>query len=253
MNNEIAKKLKPCRGELLSVLSKAIDDSMLLEIAKGDYGSDVKLHLKALRDIRNNSVIPAPIEWHPKEVLELIRWSQPNDPNWKPGSTGSRGHIMRAFSCVALLMAAPEEENKDSFEGENDTLAQLIDSIEFLGEPYEKLIVGFLVWRLQTIDHLNEERLFFILAILYFIFKLHYKLTSGEILEIINTLFEQEKTIRESGFSRNDNKWLLGLTFFDQRHAVWLSLAEKLFLLSESIPDKKVKNRIIDVCEHLLA
>jgi len=36
-------------------------------------------------------------------------------------------------------MAATEKENEYYFDGENDTLAQLIDSLEFFGTSYEQL------------------------------------------------------------------------------------------------------------------
>jgi hypothetical protein len=68
---------------------------MLEEISRADYGMDAQAHLAALLPIRDEVRVSAPMPWEPREVLELVRWSQPGDPAWEPGSLGERGHIMR--------------------------------------------------------------------------------------------------------------------------------------------------------------
>src|SRR5436305_280319 len=98
----------PSADRLLDVARQQVDDGMLREIAAADYGRDVDIHLAALRPIRDQGIVPAPLGWHPGEVLELIRWSDPEDPAHKPGATGRRGHQMRAFACAALLRTAME-------------------------------------------------------------------------------------------------------------------------------------------------
>src|SRR5260221_13417688 len=90
----------PSNRLLLDVSRQQIDDGMLAEIAAADYGIDADRHLASLRPIRDTGVVPQFIGWHPAEVLELIRWSDPENPEHKPGSTGRRGHQMRAFSCA---------------------------------------------------------------------------------------------------------------------------------------------------------
>ena len=59
-----------------------------------------------------------------REVLELIRWSEPDDPDWSPGGQGPRGHWMRLFACTVRVRLAPKYPA--SFGSECDTLAQLI-------------------------------------------------------------------------------------------------------------------------------
>jgi hypothetical protein len=142
-----------------------VDDSMLREIAAADYGMDVEEHLEQLRAIKNGKV-PTPMEWEPKEVLELIRWSEPEDATWSPGSTGRRGHWMRLFSCAALLRAAAEPENDGYFTGEDSTIIQLVDSAVKLGEKTSLVALKFLCWRMQyrTLD--EWDRPYFAIAIL---------------------------------------------------------------------------------------
>ena len=93
---------------MLSEISKHITDDMLAEIALADYGQDQEKHLAALRRLRDTGTFVKPMHWHPCEVLELMRNSQPDDPSWKPGGSGTRGHWARAFACAALLRAKQE-------------------------------------------------------------------------------------------------------------------------------------------------
>jgi hypothetical protein len=53
--------LEPSDRPLLDLVFGQIDDAMLLEIARGDYGDDVEIHLAALHQIRANK-IPVPLQ-----------------------------------------------------------------------------------------------------------------------------------------------------------------------------------------------
>jgi hypothetical protein len=91
--DELAALLAPFdpeRDELLRLLSRRIDDGMLREIAEGDYREEADAHEAALRRIRDQGEIPVPIDWVPKEVLELTRWSQPDDPNYRERAQGKQ-------------------------------------------------------------------------------------------------------------------------------------------------------------------
>jgi hypothetical protein len=165
MSAEPLKHFGPTNEELLHLVFKQVDDSMLREIAEADYGMDADAHLKALSAIKTGNV-PAPMEWEPKEVLELVRWSEPEDPTWKPGSVGARGHWMRLFSCAVLVRAAAEPENDGYFTGEDSTIIQLVDSAIKLGAHTSLAALKFLCWRMQyrTLD--EWDRPYFAIAIL---------------------------------------------------------------------------------------
>jgi hypothetical protein len=120
---------------LLVALRPWIDDAMLREIAAADYGDKVEAHLAALAHIRARAAVPGRIDWVPGEVLELIRWSMPDDPAWAPGGHGGRGHLMRAFACAALLSGARLAVNRERSLGYADTLVQLLGSIRVLDLP----------------------------------------------------------------------------------------------------------------------
>jgi uncharacterized protein YciU (UPF0263 family) len=48
----LANCLEPADRLLLDLIFDRVDDAMLLEIAKADYGDDVAIHLEALHQIK---------------------------------------------------------------------------------------------------------------------------------------------------------------------------------------------------------
>lgn len=165
MASEILDRFNPTDEDLLKQVFCHVDASMLREIAEADYGMDVDEHLNALGKIKIDN-IPAPMKWEPKEVLELIRWSEPEDPNWSPGSMGLRGHWMRLFSCAILVRAAAEPANDGYFTGEDSTIIQLVDSAIKIGESTSLAALRFLCWRMQYRCLDDWDRPYFAVAIL---------------------------------------------------------------------------------------
>jgi hypothetical protein len=92
------------------------------------------------------------MHWFPAEVIELIRWSEPEAPNWKPGRTGEFGHCVRAFSCAALLRATREPWNYGDGIGTDSTLIQLILSLGALPVDFTLQAAKFLAWLLLHTD-----------------------------------------------------------------------------------------------------
>ena len=127
---------------LLDVSRRQVDDGMLAEIAAADYGMDGDVHLAELRLIHDQGVIPAPLRWHPGEVLELIRWSNPEDPAHKPGCTGRRGHQMRAFACAALLLRGDGGRPR----GRRGHVGPVPRQRQALGQEMSEAAARFLTW-----------------------------------------------------------------------------------------------------------
>ena len=224
----------PDREALAEWLRPHIDAEMLREIAAADYGDAVNEHLHALRRLHAGGTLPAPLDWHPKEVLELIRWSEPEDPDWKPGSTGERGHLMRAWCCTMLLEAAADPANADYFEGENQTLAQLLASVITLGAEAERAALRFVAWRQMLALPDEGERPFFSLAVLL----LAARRPLGEIDDALlirlaaQVLDDERRTRAEHGgvYADYAGGFLFDLTFFNMRHNVWQQLADTILL-----------------------
>lgn len=191
---------------------------MLVEISEADCGLNVEKHLAYLRLIRDQQQIAAPMGWEPKKALELILWSEPSDPEWKPGSTGERGHIMRAFACAALLRAAAEPANYGYIFGENQTLAQLIDSARYLGKDLSAAAARFLTWRIPRMDS-EEERPFFAFGLLCLTIEVTGPSIDPATLAETADWVELEESAERAAVgdlpTAHGKDWLLGLTFYD--------------------------------------
>ena len=149
---DLLNRFDPEPDALLREISKHVDDEMLEWISTADYGSLADEHMVALRQVRDTGTFPSKMYWCPMEVLELIRWSEPEDPEWKPGRTGEFGHWMRAFSCSAILRATREPWNYGDGLGTDSTLVQLVLSLCALPADFTAQAVKFLAWLLLHSD-----------------------------------------------------------------------------------------------------
>ena len=239
MRKEDLAYVGPDRLGLLIDLSSEIDDSKLVEIANADYGDDADEHLNQLKKIRDTQVFGTRLNWCPREVLELVRWSDPDDPDQKPGYRSQHGHLKRAFCCTALLCAGDIPENVDVSEGENQTIAQLLDSLRYLdNDTYTTKAAKLVAHRLMRLSERNEERPFFILALM--ILLLRMKSSERLVGELAEWLLEEESRIRNSEWATcpdTDERWLLGLTHYDIRHNIWVQLGGELQELESTIRD----------------
>ena len=132
MTEQLLAPLHPDENALTPLFQANIDEAMLREIAEADYGWKADECYVLLQPILRTGLL-ASGEFHLREVLELIRWSEPEDPDWSPGGHGLRGHWMRLFACTALVRLAPKY--RGFCDSECDTLAQLISSAIDLGQP----------------------------------------------------------------------------------------------------------------------
>jgi hypothetical protein len=171
----------PADGILLDLMRRQIDDAMLTEIAKADYGKMADEMLAELRPIRDVGVIPSPMHWQLVEVLSLTRLCDPevpDDPPFESGPTGRRGHQIRLFACAVLLRAAAEPANVDIDNDDDSTLAQCLASAKVLGPEAGKAAARFLTWRIPRMEFCSEPPLW-PLALLI----LATRLRSGRIAE----------------------------------------------------------------------
>jgi hypothetical protein len=216
----IRERFPPDPRSAVDYLRALIDEGMLREIAEADYAQDVEGHFSALKPIWEGGDLTELDHWFPMEVLELIRWSEPEDSDWKPGSTGSRGHKLRAFSC-AVLLATP------NFEPDKETLIQLVDSVSILGSEAQEAAARFLVWRLDTLGR-EEDRPFFALALAAITQSLVDPLSNTMEQDLADWVAGEESFERAylTGFhdSYQDSPWMFGLSFSDMRNQRWEAL-----------------------------
>jgi len=217
-------------------LQTNIDEGMLREVAEADYGWKADECYALLQPILNQGLVAAD-DFNLREVLELIRWSEPEDPTWSPGGQGLRGHWMRLFACTAMVRFAPTR--RDLCEGECNTLAQLTSSAIELGQPVAGAAASVLAWRFLAYPGADPDAAFLAFAILILAAHLERGEDRGPWLkDLANWVKEEESRARNvlsTWFSSlpHWNQWLTGLTCFDQREAVWRALAHRILARPE--------------------
>ena len=219
--------LRPSELALRDWVAPLLDASMIDELAAADYGSDVTEHGQGIRSLLSVDRLPERLAWHPSDVLELMRWSMPDNPAWKPGSTGRRGHLLRLFSCLVLVRAQTGQDPTDS-------LAPLVDSALELDPAAIPATVRFLAWcRLHEpgdwrSDPTAPPFLTFALLLLY----------AGSpspdrdavVSGLARALIEELDAIHANpGLVRmvQPEPLLLGLRTHNQRHQLWQALTSR--------------------------
>ena len=237
MTEQLLALLHPNESALTPMFQAKIDETMLREIAEADYGWKADECYSLLQAILKTGLV-ASDDFNLREVLELIRWSEPADPHWSPGGQGKRGHWMRLFACTALMRLAPRYQA--SFDNENDTLAQLISSAIELGRPVAWAAAGILAWRFLTYPGNTEDSAFLAFAILLLAAHLERGEDRGQWLKELATWVEDQESQARNAASKwrssssSWDEWLLGLTDSRHREAVWRSLAHRILARPES-------------------
>jgi hypothetical protein len=239
-------RFNPSASALQLWLRARVDDAMLQEIALADYGQQADINLLALRHFRDDGVILSPARhggWHAVEVLELVRWSEPDDPTWKPGRTGIGGHLMRAFCCAVLLRAAAEPQAVGHFGGESETVIQLIASALTLGRDAAEGALRLLCWRMLVLPVEDEDGPFFATGILLLAAALHRAAAEGPLLRRLSEWVLAEegraRAWRAEAWHDTPERWLFGLTYLgtkkdgsawygEQKIAQWRRVARQV-------------------------
>ena len=212
----------PSDRALFRALIRRFDETMLMETSRADYGHDQKAHEGALRKICDVGEVNT-LTWHPGEVLELVKWSRPEDPKWKPGGHGERGHIMRAVCCCALLQVSDYGAG-----GENENVARLIESVLSLDGDLSALIQPFLIWCMRETDFALEEFPYFVLGL---IVVMAARSTShadrDRIRRMIYWIELQDAALRRDEYAPVDERFVWGLTHSNLSHDIWLNLVQE--------------------------
>lgn len=224
----------PSRERLLDATRRHVDDKMLNEIASADYGCGGDDHFAALRLIRDTGIVAIPMKWHPGEVLELIRWSNPEDPNHKPGSTGQRGHQMRVFACAALLRAADDT----SIDAEEATLAQCLASALVLGGEILEASASFLNWHIPRMT--GNERWLFAFGLLVVASRFRgSRITDRNLGDAATWVLAEESDVRKPFNLSDPPPAAFGITY-----GFWAPLAAELTSRANAIEVREVRENI---------
>lgn len=204
--HELIAAFPPSRDVLLDSTRLAIDDAMLRQIARADYGEMADEMLAELRPIRDHGTIPCPMHWQLLEVLQLTRWSQPDEPNpspFAPGPSGRRGHQTRLFACAVLLRAAADPASGYDNEGccYDSSLAIGLASAGVLGDEMNEAFGCFLTWRLPEVA--PEETVFFAGALLIAAARLRPSRLSDAALGKLAEWVLEEESLERRGYEWN--------------------------------------------------
>lgn len=83
-------------NQLLRLLASRLVPDDLQVIARADYGIKVVEHHRAVENIVRSQTVAAPLDWVPREVLQLTCWSN---------AGSEQAHARRAFSATAILLS----------------------------------------------------------------------------------------------------------------------------------------------------
>lgn len=216
----------PDPGQLFGEISAMVDDSMLREIAEADYGAWSAENYAVLCRMRDERFIPAP-DWVPKEVLELIRWSEPDDSHWRPGSPGRRGHLMRLFCCTSLLRMAGTQDF-GLYIGFNETVAGLLVSLDALSIDLWSNAGSLLTWFLNRSAEIGDdgEDAFLGVAILLCALRSR-QIADSSLVDLSAWIWEREKAAAALVGALDDERWLSRTSPHSLRWQAWQMLGEE--------------------------
>jgi hypothetical protein len=250
----LLQKLNPDADSLVALLSKQVDNEMLRSIAGNDYGFGVDLHFKALCQIRDTHIVPAPMEWHPREVLELERWYDPPPDDKKSRARTQRlyrAHLVRAFACAVLLRAVADPLNY--FGGDNTTIAILLERLLSLDASIQAEALRFFAWRAQSLNEWDNENPFYILALLVLVLRTQAKLTRIELKHLIDWVYASVRTVYSDryGSPATRGQWLPWLTYYEQRHAVWQKIGLEIASHADRYGNSEGRQNLKALARHL--
>jgi hypothetical protein len=232
----ISALVAPDAFALMRALAPHIDDVMLAEMAAADYERDQPANRAALRVLRGGGAFDVAAFNQAREVIELTRWSMPDDPTYVDHSSGERGHWKRAWAC-AVLLAARCTPGFSWLEGQNQTLIQLIDSLRVLpahlGPPAAALAACLIVTPQTPIvvepDH--EDAPFFGVGLLWLALRLTPPVPDIALLALLQWIGAMEKHRNDAEhlpYGLQPGAWLLSTTNYDLRHDAWRQLGADL-------------------------
>jgi len=238
---ELLNKFEPDGDALLRAISAHVTDEMLECIARADYGDRRDEHYAALLQVRDAGTFPDDFGWVPMEVLQLIRWSEPENPEWKPGRTGEFGHWMRAFSCAAILRAEHEPWGYHYNDSSTDSTAiQLVLSLEALAFDLKREAARDFAWLILKTDPegTNCSIREYGVALLWFALHLEPAIADDSLISLAEWIARRADELKwDPRFAEFSG--LKGMVIGCQKRASWEAFGVKLaqFDLSGRSPD----------------
>lgn len=241
----LIREFPPSETLLLERARRHVDDAMLVDIARADYGNMADEMFVELRPIRDIGHIPYPPSWMLHEVLVLTRWvdpERPKPPPFEPGPTGIRGHYTRLFACAVILQGSYEEEI-------DSTLAQALKSAIVLGIEMCEAIGSYLTWwhLNKASESFDDDRMFAAVSLLLLAVRLRAgRFNDRELSAIAAWVLSKEVTYPlsdpENPFPRP--------AAFSLQQGFWQDFADELLNVAKTMAEKD--REYIELCAQLL-
>ena len=207
----------PAETTLLDFLRARVSREMIHEICLNDWARDVDLHESEVMKQLSPSPVLGLLPWHPREVFELERWTEPDEATGDIPSSGSAGHLKRLFACTILLrnvaFVSPEDGDGEFFIAISAaTVIQLVRSSIALGSQASRLALGFLLW-LHGKQSNSLLRPFVSFGVM--LLQIQEDLGGTSLLETCAWVERDEKLAREQLDQEDVHsaKWLVGLNY----------------------------------------
>lgn len=253
MSLRLRERLNPNPDGLILTLSSLLGEAQLTAIASADHGWKASQNLDQLIEITATNRWPSPMPFSLKEVLELMQWSGPGSYGW---GSDPPDWITRAFCCAALVRAGGDPQNQASlcWEGENSTIAILLESLDALHNHHHEACISLLAWRLE--NHPNDENPpFLYLAILRNALQAWPPEKAALISELVELLIAAEEAEQRADgtYLRDEmrNQWLFRTTYFDQTFALWHAFGRELRALSAQLTDANARGKVLQIADYL--
>ena len=255
----------PSETALLDFVKARVSQEMIHEICLNDWARNVDVHeLEIMRQLSPSPELGM-LPWHPREVLELERWNEPEESDADRPPTGTPGHLKRLFACVLLLrnvaFVSPEDSDGDLYSGaffidiSAATVIQLVRSSIELGSQASRLALGFLLWVHAKQSHPHLRPFVSFAALLLHI---QEDLSAADVLETCAWVERDEKLAREE-LDEDDvhsERWMVGLNYqedMDDAHSeLWTATFGQVIAVRSSYVSPEVESALRGMYERLL-
>jgi hypothetical protein len=256
----------PSETALLDFVKARASPEMIHEICLNDWARNVGVHeLEIMRQLSPSPELGM-LPWHPREVLELERWNEPEEGDADRPPTGTPGHLKRLLACVLLLRNAafvsPEDSDGDLYSGaffidiSAATVIRLVRSSIELGSQASRLALGFLLWVHAKQSHPHLRPFVSFAALLLHI---QEDLSAADALETCAWVERDEKLAREE-LDEDDvhsERWMVGLNYqedMDDAHReLWTATFGQVIAARSGYVSPEVESALRRMYERLLA
>ncbi|HRI54887.1 MAG TPA: hypothetical protein PLW65_32340 [Pseudomonadota bacterium] len=219
-------RLRSCPGwetssprALLDRVRAQAGPQVLSALAGADYGNDYAKHHQALVEIQASGSFPVPLDWYPREVLELFRWRQ----------GAAVDHVGRAFACAVLALDAALPGSLQIGEL-SDVLAPLLESAWHLGLEVE--LEQHLAWLIEVLEPEGG----YVWPLFGLLLTRAKDAPDDPRLDGLIAMLKMAEAAAES--ARPEAGWLLRTSFGSGHEKLWRGLAEDVLGPSRGVPSQ---------------